>query len=191
MQCVYYIEVLEALLTYTMPLHFHSPLTHLRRALSVPSETAHGHAAQALRPAVVSGFDLDLFFLLVNGGVCVAWGAALTVFATGVVPIYWGISKYGQQHPGLTNVILTGLATLSTTHLKYTVSHATEEYAAMQLSAGLSLPTWSWLQWVAKPEIRPASRRWWAWAGWILLFGGMAGHSASIVAILQPRTMSR
>jgi hypothetical protein len=176
-----------------MPFHFHSHLSHLlarfSRALSVPSQTAQ--AAQSLRPNVVSGFDLGLFFLLANGGLCVAWGAALAVFTTGVVTIKWGMSKYGQQHPGLTNVLVTGLATLSTTHLKYTVRHATQEYAAMRLSAGIPLPTWSWLQWVAGPEIWPPSRRWWGWSGWILLFVGMAGHSASIVAILQPRTISR
>ncbi|KAJ6507089.1 hypothetical protein C8R45DRAFT_923254 [Mycena sanguinolenta] len=128
----------ETFLEYTMPLHFHlhlPHLTHLRRALSVPGETAH--AAQALRPAVVSGFDLGLFFLLVNGGLCVAWGSALTVFVTGVVPIYWGMSQYGQQHPGLTNIIITGLATLSTTHLTYTRCHFPREFPS-RLGAGCS-----------------------------------------------------
>ncbi|KAJ7466419.1 hypothetical protein FB451DRAFT_1369659 [Mycena latifolia] len=147
-------------------------------------------AADPLHPHFASGFDGSLFLLLVHGGVSVAWGAALAVFATGVVPIAWGISEYGQRHAGLTNVIVTGLATLATAYLKYTARRATEEYAAMRLYDGLPLRTWGWMHGLATTGIWPPLR-WrqhkWKWVGWLLLFGGLAGHTASIVAILQPQ----
>ncbi|KAJ7826480.1 hypothetical protein B0H14DRAFT_2817272 [Mycena olivaceomarginata] len=146
-------------------------LRWIRRTLSVPSETAQ--AALPLRPHLTSNFDLSLFFLLVNGGVSTAWGAALAVFATGVVPVAWGISQYGQQHPALTNVILTGIATLATAHLQYTACR---------------FLTWGWLQGAAAGDIWPPLQSKWTWGGWLLLFLGMAGHSASIVAILQPQS---
>ncbi|KAJ7431635.1 hypothetical protein B0H11DRAFT_2210122 [Mycena galericulata] len=171
----------------TMPLYSHPMrlLRWTRRRLSVPSETTQ--AALPLRPHLTSDFDLSLFFLLVNGGVSTAWGAALAVFATGVVPLQWGISQYGQVHPGLTNVILTGIATSSTAHLQYTVRHAAREHATMRLSEGLPLLTWGWLQGAAAGDIWPPLQSKWTWGGWLLLFVGMAGHSASIVAILQPQ----
>ncbi|KAJ7452627.1 hypothetical protein FB451DRAFT_1282727 [Mycena latifolia] len=177
----------------TMPLYssLYSHLTRLirrlRRVLSAPSETAR--AALPLRPHLAgSGFDRSLFFLLVNGGVSTAWGAALAVFATGVVPIYWGISQYGQQHSALTNVIVTGIATLATAHLQYTVRQAAEEHARMRLAKGLPFLVWGWLQGVAAGDIWPPLQSTWTWGWWLLLFGAMAGHSASIVAILQPQS---
>ncbi|KAF8206840.1 hypothetical protein K438DRAFT_449066 [Mycena galopus ATCC 62051] len=140
----------------------------------------------------VKGFDVALFLLLVHGGITVAWGAALMVFSTGIVPINWGLSQYGQLHPGITNVVVTGVATLSTTYLKVTVQYAAEEYAAMQLYEGLTLRKWSWLQGIAMvqtwPPFRLRQKSTWAWVAWLVMFGSMAGHSASIVAILQPQT---
>ncbi|KAJ7452626.1 hypothetical protein FB451DRAFT_1374072 [Mycena latifolia] len=161
----------------------------LRRVLSAPSEAAQ--AALPLRPHLSSGFDRYLFLLLVNGVVSVAWGVALAVFASGRVPISMSVSQYGQLHTGLTNVIVAVIGTLATAHLKYTVRRATEEYATMRLSEGLSLPTWSWLQGLAAVDIWPPLQReehMFAWGAWLLLFGSMAGHSASVVAILQPQS---
>ncbi|KAJ7476704.1 hypothetical protein FB451DRAFT_1557478 [Mycena latifolia] len=159
-------------------------------AQSVRTNKEAARAARPLRQHMVSGFDRSLFLLLCNGGISVAWGAALAVFATGVVPITWNFSQYGQRHTGLTNVIVTGVATMATMHLKYTASRAAEVYTTMRLAEGLVLPTWGWLQAVAATSIWPPFPRgehWLAWLGWLLLFGGMAGHSASIVAILQPQ----
>ncbi|KAJ7478405.1 hypothetical protein FB451DRAFT_1557079 [Mycena latifolia] len=121
-----------------------------------------------------------------TAGISTAWGIALAIFATGVVPIYWGISEYGRLHSGLTNVIVTGIATLATAHLKYTVRRVAEEYAAMRLANGLPLIALGWLQGVAAGDIWPPLQSAWTWCVWLLLFGGMAVHSASIVAILQP-----
>ncbi|KAF7344253.1 hypothetical protein MVEN_01716600 [Mycena venus] len=135
-------------------------------------------------PTSISRFS----FLLVNGGASTAWGVALAVFASGVVPVTWGVSQYGQQHPALTNVIMAGIATLATAHLQYTVRHAAQEHATMRLSQGLPLLTWGWLQGAAAGNIWPPLQSKWTWGGWLLLFVGMAGHSASIVAILQPQS---
>ncbi|KAJ6526305.1 hypothetical protein B0H19DRAFT_1197168 [Mycena capillaripes] len=169
-----------------MPFYAMRLLKWTRRTLSVPSKTTQ--AALPLRPHLTSGFDLSLFFLLVNGGASTAWGVALAVFATGVVPVTWSISQYGRQHPGLTNVIVTGIATLATAHLQYTVRHAAQEHATMRLYEGLPLLTWGWLQAAAAGDIWPPLQSKWMWGGWLLLFVGMAGHSASIVAILQPQS---
>ncbi|KAF7344252.1 hypothetical protein MVEN_01716500 [Mycena venus] len=165
------------------------PIRRLRHALSASSESVQ--AALPLRPHLSSGFDRSLFFLLVNGVVSVAWGVTLAVFASGHVPISWIVSQYGQRHTGLTNVLVTGIATLATTHLKYTICRATEEYATMRLAEGLSLSTWNWLQGVATADMWPPVQReeqMWAWIAWLLLFGSMRGHSASVVAILQPQS---
>jgi hypothetical protein len=166
---------------------FSSYLMRLVRRLAplVPSEPA---SEPPLRPQLARGFDRSLFFLLVNGGLSTAWGIALLVFATGVVPITWGISQYGRQHLALTNVIVTGIATLATAHLQYTARNAAEMHATMRLSEGVPLIAWGWLQGVAAGEIWPPLQSIWTWGVWLLVFGGMAGHSASIVAILQPRT---
>ncbi|KAJ7621704.1 hypothetical protein DFH06DRAFT_1143447 [Mycena polygramma] len=157
--------------------------------MSAPSETVQ--AALPLRPRLSSGFDRSLFLLLVNGMVSVAWGATLAVFGNGHIPISTIVSQYGQRHTGLTNVIVTGIATLATVHLKYTIRRATEEYTTMRLADGLSLRTWGWLQGVAAVNIWPPfgrKERMWAWTAWFLLFGSMAGHSASVVAVLQPQS---
>ncbi|KAJ7601916.1 hypothetical protein DFH06DRAFT_1488981 [Mycena polygramma] len=164
-------------------------LRQIRHAMSAPNETVQ--AALPLHPHLSSGFDRSLFLLLVNGVVSVAWGVTLAVFESGRIPISTTVSQYGQRHTGLTNVIVTGIATLATVHLKYTIRRATEEYTTMRLTDGLSLRTWGWLQGVAAVNIWPPfqrKERRWAWIAWFLLFGSMAGHSASVVAILQPQS---
>ncbi|KAJ7826478.1 hypothetical protein B0H14DRAFT_2817270, partial [Mycena olivaceomarginata] len=179
----------QPLRSLTMPLRSNIVrlIWRLRHALSSKAV----QAALPLRPHLSSGFDRSLFFLLVNGVVSVAWGITLAVFASGRVPISWIVSQYGQRHTGLTNVIVTGIATLATTHLKHTICRATEEYARMRLAEGLSLSTWNWLQGVAAVDIWPPVQReeqMWAWIAWLLLFGSIGGHSASVVAILQPQS---
>ncbi|KAJ7431636.1 hypothetical protein B0H11DRAFT_2129458 [Mycena galericulata] len=164
-------------------------IRRLRHAMSAPSETVQ--AALPLHPHLSSGFDRSLFLLLVNGVVSVAWGVTLALFESRRIPISSIVSQYGQRHTGLTNVIVTGIATLATAHLKYTIRRATEEYTTMRLAEGLSLPTWSWLQGVAAVDIWPPFQReeqMWAWIAWFLLFGSIAAHSASVVAILQPQS---
>jgi hypothetical protein len=58
-----------------------------------------------------ASLDLPLFMLFIHGGIAVGWVAALSVFSTGVVPIYFCMSQFGFQHQAITNVIITGVAT--------------------------------------------------------------------------------
>ncbi|KAJ6494565.1 hypothetical protein C8R45DRAFT_927745 [Mycena sanguinolenta] len=136
----------------------------------------------------ISEIDLPIFMLFVNGVVSVCWGAALIVFATGVVPIYWGMSQYGQQHPAITNVIITGVATTSTFHLRYTIKNSARQHALVVLRQ-VDLPKWRCIQALGEISIWPPFS-WKAhkgkWLGWFALFTAMAAHSASLVAILQP-----
>ncbi|KAJ7452625.1 hypothetical protein FB451DRAFT_1185738 [Mycena latifolia] len=118
----------------------------------------------------------------------VGGSAGCICHVTGVVPITWGFSEYGRQHSALTNVIVTGIATLATAHLQYTVRQAAEEHVRMRLAKGLPFLVWGWLQGVAAGDIWPPLQSTWTWGWWLLLFGAMAGHSASIVAILQPQS---
>ncbi|KAJ6528114.1 hypothetical protein B0H19DRAFT_1195247 [Mycena capillaripes] len=186
---IYHRHDRQPLLPLTMPLRSH--IVRLIRRLRHALASKAVQATLPLRPHLSSGFDRSLFFLLVNGVVSVAWGITLAVFASGRVPISWIFSQYGQRHTGLTNVLVTGIATLATTHLKYTICRTTEEYARMRLAEGLPLSTWNWLQGVAAVDIWPPVQREeqvWAWIAWLLLFGSIGGHSASVVAILQPQS---
>ncbi|KAJ6520723.1 hypothetical protein B0H19DRAFT_1066542 [Mycena capillaripes] len=136
-----------------------------------------------------AGLDLPLFMLFANGAISVCWAAALIVFSTGVVAIYWGMSQYGQQHQAITNVIMTGVATLSTAHLRYTVKNSARQYARIALHEGVVLERWKWMQAFAEGSIWPPFK-WrthkWRWFVWVLTFVALAAHSASLVAILQP-----
>ncbi|KAJ7836835.1 hypothetical protein B0H13DRAFT_2106431 [Mycena leptocephala] len=165
-------------------------LKRLRRVLSVHHDP--GQTTQALHPHLSSGFNRSLLLLLLHGSISVGWGTTMVVFATGVIPIAWRVSQYGQRHMALTNVFVAAVGTLATAHLKYTVCLATDEYARMRLAAGLPLTTWEWLQGLASMGIFPPfqrDERKWTWGAWLLLFGAMAGgHSASVVAILQPQS---
>lgn len=156
----------------------------------IPGNDLSQRRKPSLHGRLTAGFDLSLLLVLINGFIAVTWGIALAVFATGVVPIYWGLSQYGKKHDGITNVIVTGVATLSTAQLQYTVQIAVKEYAAMLLSEGFTLRKWKWMQGFADGGIWPPfhwRKHKWAWIVWLLTYGGMAGHSASLVAILQPR----
>ena len=137
-----------------------------------------------------SGFDWDLFILLINGLITVCWGIALIIFQTGVVPISWSLSQYGQLHRGITNVIVTGVATISTSHLQFTVHNTVREYVAMLVQQGFTLRQLKWMQEFARGGIWPPFKFWRHPVGWLLwafVYGLMAAHSASLVAILQPR----
>ncbi|KAJ6494563.1 hypothetical protein C8R45DRAFT_927743 [Mycena sanguinolenta] len=137
----------------------------------------------------ISGIDFPTFKLFANGAICVCWGAALIVFATGVVPIYWDMSQYGQAHPAITNVIITGVATTSTLHLKYTVKNSARQHARVALQQAINLPRWRWIQALGEIDFWPPfslKTQKGKWLGWFALFTAMGAHSASLVAILQP-----
>ena len=138
----------------------------------------------------MTGFDWDLFLLLLNGLITVCWGIALIIFQTGIVPIYWTLSQYGQHHRGITNVIVTGVATISTSHLQFTVHNTVREYVSLLVHQGFTLRQLKWMQEFARGGIWPPFTLWRhpvGWPLWVIVYGLMAAHSASLVAILQPR----
>jgi len=132
------------------------------------------------------GIDKGLGLLFLNGLLTFCWGIALIVFQTGIVPIDWNLSQRGQRHPAITNVIVTGIATVSTSHLQFTVKNTVYEYSARLVHKGLTLRKWAWMQEFAQGSIWLSFRPRW-WPMWLLVCGLMAAHSASLVAILQPR----
>ena len=134
----------------------------------------------------VTGIDRGLGLLLLNALITVFWGIALIAFQTGTVPFPYKL----LDHPGFINVIVTGIATLSTSHLHFTVQNMIREYTALLLYQKLTLRQWAWMQEFAQGSIWPPftwRRRPVAWPLWLLVYGLMAAHSASLVAILQPR----
>ena len=135
----------------------------------------------------VTGIDWGLGLLLLNALITVFWGIVLIVFQTGIVPqVSWDLS----YHQGLVNVIVTGIATISTSHLHFTIQNMVREYLALLLHQGFTLRQWAWMQEFARGSIWPpfTLRRYpVAWPLWLLVYGLMAAHSASLVAILQPR----
>ena len=146
--------------------------------------------SDATAPQIVSGIDWRLGLLFLNGVITVCWGIALIVFQTGHVPISWNLSQLGQRHQGFTNVIVTLVATISTSHLQFTVKNTARAYSARLLWKGFTLRRWAWIQEAAQGSILPPFK--WgrhpvASMAWLLVFGSMAGHSASLVAIIQPR----
>ena len=146
--------------------------------------------SDATAPQTVSGIDWSLRLLFLNGLLTFIWGIALIVFQTGHVPISWGLSQYGQRHQGITNVIVTLVATLSTSHLQYTVKNTFREYSARLLWRGFTLRRWGWIQAAAQASLWPPLK--WrrhpvTWLMWLLVYGLMGAHSACLVAILQPR----
>lgn len=148
--------------------------------------------SNATAPQTVSGIDWGLVLLFLNGLITFCWGVALIVFQTGHVPISWDLSQYGQRHRGITNVIVTGIATISTSHLQFTIQNTLSTYSALLLRQGITLRRWAWIQEFAHGSIFSPfkmRRHLVAWPVWLLVYGLMAAHSASLVAILQPRKL--
>ena len=136
---------------------------------------------------LVTGIDRGLRLLLLNGLITVFWGIALIVFQTGIVPVS---GELPDNHPGVMNVIVTGIATISTSHLHFTIQNTVREYLDLALHQGFTLRQWAWMQEFARGSIWPPftlKRHPMVWSLWLLVYGLMAAHSASLVAILQPR----
>ena len=155
---------------------------------------SHSDAQNQLPPCkpsldspLVTGIDRGLRLLLLNGLITVFWGVALIVFQAGIVSVS---GELPDNHPGVMNVIVTGIATISTSHLRFTIQNTVREHLALLLHQGFTLHQWAWMQEFAQGSIRPPFT-WWrhpvAWSLWLLVYGLMAAHSASLVAILQPR----
>src|SRR5260370_39508472 len=115
--------------------------------------------SDATAPQTDSGIDWGLRLLFLNGLITVCWGIALIAFQTGHVPISWNLSQYGQHHRGITNVVVTGVATVSTSHLQFTVRNTVREYSALLVCQGFTLRRWAWIQEFARGSIRPPFER--------------------------------
>ncbi|KAJ7584473.1 hypothetical protein C8J56DRAFT_1027766 [Mycena floridula] len=129
--------------------------------------------------------DWNLFLLFVNGGLCVCWGAALVVFSTGIVEIYWGISQFGQLHPAVANFGLVVIATASTAHLRFTLQNTVKCYISSLLHSGFTIQQLLQLQGIM--GLDPLTPFKWKWrVMWGIIYLGMALHTASVSSILQP-----
>jgi hypothetical protein len=109
------------------------------------------------------------------------------VFATGVVPVDWKISTWGESHLAVINIIVTIIATVTTAHVKFLIHTVVCEFANVFLVNGFTLSQFEWMQGVKEWSIFtrfPARKR----PFWALLYLAMALHSASVVSIMQPKT---
>ena len=145
---------------------------------------------------ITTGWNASLIFLSINGLISFCWGVALAIFASGVVPVTWVVSQYGETHLEITNVFITLVATASTTHLKYTTQAVLLHYSQYVLVDGFTVGQLAWMQgikeWSLFTDFKFASRKkreaWKKRVAWLVIYAGMAGHSASVVSILQPST---
>lgn len=145
---------------------------------------------------ITTGWNLSLIGLLINGLISFCWGVALAIFASGVVPVTWAVSQYGKSHQEITNVIITLVATASTTHIKYTTQAVLLHYSQYVLVDGFTVGQLAWMQgikeWSLFTDFKSGSRKmseaWNKRVAWLVIYAGMAVHSASVVSILQPST---
>ncbi|KAJ7079458.1 hypothetical protein C8R44DRAFT_895684 [Mycena epipterygia] len=143
-----------------------------------------GHRSMwALAKALLAKVLASWFWLLANALLTSSLGIALIFFVGLRVPIAWDLSQLGQQHVGITNVVVTGLTTLCTTQLKYTVELAASHYAAMALHRGITLYQWDCLEALSTTKVFAtlSSRHKWEEAVsvevvWVLIIGTMVAH---------------
>ncbi|KAJ7731531.1 hypothetical protein B0H16DRAFT_1583570 [Mycena metata] len=146
-----------------------------------------------LEPSFSTNIDWSLFILFASAVVSVLWGMALAIFAAGLVPIAWTISTAGSAYSGLTSVVVTAVASLSTAQLTYTMKLAVEAYASSILFEGFTLDQWKFLRALSESSIWPPFKFPWrkqtkSAVLWLALLGSLAAHSTSMAAILQPET---
>lgn len=133
----------------------------------------------------VTGWDRQIIFLLLHALIDLLWGIALAIFASGRVSYTWTVSQWGKQHAAITSVVLTLIATISTTHVKYIYQLIVDLYARAKLAEEFTLKQLQWMQGMKEWNIfTPFPFGY--FLIWLLIYGAMALHSASIVAILQP-----
>jgi len=137
---------------------------------------------------ITTGWDKSSLFLLANGVVSLFWGITLVIFSSGIVPVDWVISQYGKDHPDIINALVTLIATASTTHLKYTCQGILDHYSYYVLADGFTLNQLTWMQGIAEwsfftvTAFESQRKR----MIWLVIYSGMAFHSASIVSVFQP-----
>lgn len=146
---------------------------------------------------VTTGWSLSLIILLFNGLVSICWGIALFIFSLGVVPISYELSEIGKEHPDVTNTIIAFVAAISTMHISYIIQQIPAHYSHCLLVDGFTLGHLRWMQGVQQLSIftRFPDRE----GGgkitrfftkkqifWLATYFGIAFHTSSLVAILQP-----
>ena len=135
---------------------------------------------------ITTGWSASSLYLLANGIVSLLWGITLVIFSLGIVPVDWVISQYGRHHPEIINALVTLIATASTTHVKYTFQGILDHYSYYVLVDGFTLKQLTWMQgikeWSSFTAFESQKKR----IAWLVLYTGMAFHSASVVSILQP-----
>ncbi|RXW13772.1 hypothetical protein EST38_g12080, partial [Candolleomyces aberdarensis] len=163
------------------------PLAHRHRttsSLGIPRSDLDGDSLPD--PTITTGWDARLRLLLLHGVVSLCWGSALAVFSAGAVPITWALSEQGKKYPQVTNVIVTLVSTLATTHVVYVLQGVCDQYASYLVVAGFTIGQLRWMQGVKERSIFtkfPDKKK---WIVWFIVYAGLALHSASVVAILQP-----
>ena len=136
--------------------------------------------------AITTGGNGSLYHLLIHGLISLLWGVALATFSSGIVPMTWTISQYGKHHMVVTNFLLTLVGTASTTHLKYVSQGVLQHYSRYILVNGFTVKQLGWMQGIKEWSLFAAFGSWKKGAAWLVIYAGMAVHSASIVSILQP-----
>jgi succinate dehydrogenase hydrophobic anchor subunit len=140
---------------------------------------------------IITGWNHSSLILFINGTLCLLWGIALAIFSSGVVPVDWNISQFGEKHPDIINAITALIATASTTHLTYTLQEILEHYSYYALVDGFTLSQLEWMQGIQELsfftvfKFKGPKKRVWQLV-WLLVYGGMSFHSASVVSVLQP-----
>ena len=100
----------------------------------------------------------------------------------------WAVSQYGKTHLAVTNVLITLVGTASTTHLKYTCQGILQHYSQYVLVDGFTVGQLAWMQGIKEWNLFTAFGSRIKLVAWVVIYAGMAVHSASVVSILQPST---
>ncbi|KAH9481750.1 hypothetical protein JR316_0006277 [Psilocybe cubensis] len=167
-----------------------------------PGERKDSHftstsASDSNKFVVTTGWTFSLCILLLNGIISTCWGIALFIFSLGVVPIYYNLSLLGKQHPDVTNIVIALVAAISTMHISYIVQQIPAHYSHCLLVDGFTLGHIRWMQGVQQVSIftrfpdRKNGGRFTRFFTrkqifWLVAYFGIAFHTSSLVAILQP-----
>jgi len=135
---------------------------------------------------ITTGWSAASLYLLANGIVSLLWGITLFIFSLGIVPVDWVISQCGKNHPEIINALVTLIATASTTHVKYTFQGILDHYSYYVLVDGFTLRQLAWMQGIKEWSLFTAFESQRKRVAWLVLYTGMALHSASVVSILEP-----
>jgi hypothetical protein len=145
-----------------------------------------------INDAITTGTNCSLNHLLIHGLISLLWGIALVIFSSGIVPVTWAVSQYGNAHLVATNFLITLVATLTTTHIKYISQGVIQQYSHYLLVNGLTVKQLAWMQGIMEWSLFTNFGSWKNLksykmrAAWLVIYLGMAAHTASVVSILQP-----